>query len=137
MAELADNVEYVLTKVDSGWLKLFTGVVVGQACDYEIIRTLNQMICHYDCASHVIQSGKPALSISEIADVTGFSRSFVTSYTRKLVEAGVLERHDQGGFRYASRERWHDLHYGFRRAVMQLAEAEGFHFGQPVFCHDA
>ena len=133
MAELADNVEYVLTKVDSGWLKLFTGVVVGQACDYEIIRTLNHMICHYACASHVIQSGKPALSIAEIADVTGFSRSFVTSYTRKLVEAGVLERHDQGGFRYASRERWHDLHYGFRRAVMQLAEAEGFHFGQPVF----
>ena len=134
MAELAGNAECVLTEVESGWLKLFTGVVVGQACNYEIIRTLNHMICHYACASHVIQSGKPALSIREIADVSGFSRSFVTSYTRKLVEIGVLERLDAGGgLRYASRERWHDLHFDFRKEVTQLTEAEGFHFGQPVF----
>jgi len=134
MAELAGNAECVLTEVESGWLKLFTGVVVGQACNYEIIRTLNHMICHYACASHVIQSGKPALSIREIADVSGFSRSFVTSYTRKLVEIGVLERLDaDGGFRYASRERWHDLHFGFRKEVTQLTKAEGFHFGQPAF----
>jgi len=147
MAELAGNAECVLTEVESGWLKLFTGVVVGQACNYEIIRTLNHMICHYACASHVIQSGKPALSILEIADVSGFSRSFVTSYTRKLVEIGVVERHDtDGGCRYASRDRWHDLHFGFRVAgltniwssifmkeVTQLAKTEGFHFGQSVF----
>jgi len=134
MAELAGNAECVLTEVESGWLKLFTGVVVGQACNYEIIRTLNHMICHYACASHVIQSGKPALSILEIADVSGFSRSFVTSYTRKLVEIGVLERLDaDGGFRYASRERWHDLHFDFRKEVTQLTKAEGFHFGQPAF----
>tara|TARA_B100001245_G_C22839341_1_gene403497 strand:- start:226 stop:966 length:741 start_codon:yes stop_codon:yes gene_type:complete len=134
MAEPAENVEYLVTEVESRWLKLFTGVVAGQACDYEVIRTLNQMICHYACAAHVTESGKTALSIPEIADIGGFSRSFVTSYIRKLVKIGVLKRLDTGSvIRYASQRRWHDLHYGFRPEVIQLAEDEGFHFGQPTF----